>query len=51
MFGLEPCAEVGQLKEKIKNAILDGVIGNNHDEAFKFMLERAAEMGLKPIAE
>lgn len=51
VFGLEPCAEVGQLKEKIKNAILDGVIGNNHDEAFKFMLERAAEMGLKPIAE
>jgi poly(A) polymerase len=48
VFGLAPCAEVGQLKEKIKNAILDGEIGNNHDEAFAFMLARAAEMGLTP---
>lgn len=49
VFGLEPCSEVGQLKEKIKNAILDGVIGNNHDEAYAYMLERAAQMGLNPV--
>ena len=48
VFGLEPCQEVGQLKEKIKNAILDGEIGNNHDEAYSYMLERAKEMGLTP---
>lgn len=49
VFGLEPCQEVGQLKEKIKNAILDGEIGNNHEEAYAYMLARAAEMGLNPI--
>ena len=49
IFGLEPCHEVGALKEKIKNAILDGVIGNNHEEAYTYMLARAAEMGLTPI--
>lgn len=49
VFGLEPCHEVGALKEKIKNAILDGVIGNNHEEAYTYMLARAAEMGLTPI--
>lgn len=46
IFGLEPCQEVGLLKEKIKNAILDGVIGNNHEEAYDYMLECAKEMGL-----
>ena len=49
VFGLEPCHEVGALKEKIKNAILDGEIGNNHEEAYAYMLARAAEMGLTPI--
>lgn len=49
VFGLEPCHEVGALKEKIKNAILDGEIGNNHEEAYAYMLVRAAEMGLTPI--
>lgn len=49
VFGLEPCQEVGQLKEKIKNAILDGEIGNNHEEAYSYMLARAAEMGFSPI--
>lgn len=46
VFGLEPCREVGLLKEKIKNAILDGEIGNNHEEAFAYMLAHAHEMGL-----
>ncbi len=48
VFGLDPCQEVGQLKEKIKNAILDGEIGNNHEEAYAYMLARAAEMDLTP---
>ena len=48
VFGLEPCREVGSLKSAIKDAILDGVIPNEHDAAFAFMLERAAKMGLTP---
>ena len=50
VFGLTPCKEVGSLKSAIKDAILDGVIPNEHDAAFAFMLERAKKMGLKPKA-
>ena len=49
-FGLEPCAEIGVLKNKIKEAILDAIIENDKDEAFKFMLDQAKEMGLEAIA-
>jgi len=48
-FGLEPCREVGNLKSTIKDAILDGVIPNEFEAAFAFMLEKAKKMGLKPI--
>ena len=48
-FGLEPCSEVGQLKAAIKDAILDGVIPNEHDATYTFLLARAAEMGLTPV--
>ena len=48
-FGLKPCKEVGLLKSTIKEAILDGVIPNEFEAAFAFMLERAKKMGLKPI--
>ena len=48
VFGLEPCAEVGTLKAAIKDAILDGVIPNDHDAAYDYLLKKAAEIGLKP---
>lgn len=51
VFGLTPCREVGTLKTAIKDAILDGIVPNEHDAAFHFMLERAAQMGLTPVAE
>ena len=48
VFGLAPCREVGTLKSAIKDAILDGVIPNEHDAAYGFLLRKAAEMGLSP---
>ena len=46
-FNLQPCREVGEIKDAIKDAILDGEIHNNYDEAFAFMIKKAAELGLK----
>lgn len=46
-FGLEPCAEIGVLKNKIKEAILEGSINNDENEAFEFMLDIGKELGLK----
>jgi poly(A) polymerase len=47
LFHLPPCAEVGAIKMAIKDAILDGVIPNEYDAAYAFMMEKAKEMGLK----
>lgn len=46
IFNLQPCQEVGILKSAIKDAILDGVIPNEHEAAYAFMLKRAEKMGL-----
>ncbi|HBB07646.1 MAG TPA: tRNA nucleotidyltransferase [Bacteroides sp.] len=51
VFDLPPCREVGSLKSSIKDAILDGVIPNEHDAAYAFMLKKAAKMGLTPKKE
>ena len=49
IFDLQPCREIGSLKSSIKDAILDGVIPNEHDAAFEYMLKKAKDMGLKPV--
>ena len=45
-FHLPPCREVGVLKTAVKDAILDGVIPNDHDAALAFVIEKAKKMGL-----
>lgn len=45
-FNIQPSREVGEIKLAIREAILDGVIGNNHEEAFAFMMKKGKEMGL-----
>ena len=49
VFNLPPCPKVGSLKSAIKDAILDGVIPNEHDAAYEFMLQRAKKMGLNKV--
>ena len=49
-YGLDPCKEVGIIKNTIKEAILDGIIGNDHDEALELMKIEAGKLGLIPKA-
>lgn len=51
LFGLSPSREVGQLKEAIKEAILEGIISNSYDDAYPFMIEKAKKMGLSLVAD
>ncbi|MEO5984033.1 MAG: HD domain-containing protein [Ferruginibacter sp.] len=48
-FGLGPGREIGVIKNAIREAILDGAIPNDYDSAFRFMIQKAAEMGLKTL--
>jgi len=50
VYGLSPCREVGLIKSAIKDAILDGIIQNNQEQAFQYMLKIANEMGLTPVS-
>lgn len=47
-FDITPCREVGLIKDAIKDAILDGDIHNNYDEAYDFMMLKGKELGLTP---
>ncbi len=46
-FNIQPCKAIGDLKAIIKEAILEGEIGNNYEEAFELMIKKGEEMGLK----
>ena len=46
-FNLKPCKEIGQIKEAIKEAILDGKIPNEHQASYDFMLQKGKQLGLQ----
>lgn len=45
-FHIGPCKTIAVLKDAVKEAILDGVIGNNFEEADAFVKQKAKEIGL-----
>ena len=48
IFNLPPSREVGELKAALKDAILDGIIANDRDEALNYLMMVANEKGFKP---
>jgi poly(A) polymerase len=51
IFGIGPSKKVGDLKNLIREAILEGEIANSYEAAYPFMLEKAAAMDLKPVGQ
>lgn len=48
-FGKAPSKEIGIIKDAIREAILDGKIANNFEEAYNFMIEKGNKIGWKPL--
>jgi hypothetical protein len=48
-FHLNPCKEVGIIKNEIKEAILEGIISNDQEDALRFMIELGKELELPVV--
>ena len=49
VYGIPPCNLIGQLKDAVKEAILEGSVANNFEDADLYMRKIAPEMGLKAV--
>lgn len=50
-FNIGPCSEIGTIKSRIKEAILEGEIPNQIEEAIEYMMKLAEELGLKKVKD
>jgi len=47
LFNIKPGKEIGLIKTALKEAILDGIISNDYNEAQKFVVEQGKKLGLQ----
>ena len=47
IFGLPPCKEVGELKQFLKDAVLDNKVENKREPLMDLLFQKGKEMGLK----
>ena len=50
-YGIRPCRIIGDIKDRIKNSILDGVIPNQYEPAYRLMEELAQAEGLTKVKD
>ena len=50
-FRLKPSRVVGEIKNELREAILEGEISNTREAGYQFMLKAGSKRGLKPVAE
>ena len=48
-FNLQPCKTIGDIKDEVCNAILDGEIENTREAAYQRMIEAGISLGLTPV--
>jgi len=51
VFGLEPCRQVGIIKNAIREAILEGEIQNNYEDAYQLMIREGVQLGLSIVKQ